>query len=1211
MNRNNDSEPNNEKKTVPLRDPKDNFETMIEFYLASNPVLRKDGKVSELEVRFGTNPRLSRPISKIDYDNVVKQLKSAGFSTSDPDGLSILRIYNEFTDKTTGEVKMSRTRAEIPGVDLIQEYCRSNSIQKILNMPATVSAISNKIKFTNKSFPKVRDTDVKPVEFPDFNFRVAYQMEQDFTVNEPVGKAIISKWNDSRKSFRYINRVRFTHPDFPVSADISIVKSTKKIGFTVQDVKLFDAQETYEVELELNNSEVGTGTAFDKPKLVLDALRKCIRTVLSGLQGTNYPISYSERDKVIQSYMRVINDENYQPRRILPRDFVGPASYTLQLENIQPEVEGSSVPNIRKNYTVTDKADGERKLLYVANNGRIYMIDTNMSVIFTGTVTRDLTLQDSILDGEHIKYDKRGKYINLFAAFDIYYKNKQNVRAFGFVPSLPEEFEKMNEYRLPILQKYITDLKPVSILDQEQNPKDNRNEKAKEKEKGADNDKKHACGFTIKCKDFYMDSDISIFHGCSTILEKVRDGTYEYNTDGLIFTPTNTGVGSDRIGIAGPITKSTWAQSFKWKPPKFNTIDFLVSVKKDKTGKDEVHNIFQEGKNLAGVQNIVQYKTIILRCGFDPRKHGYLNPMLDMINDNLPSPSNLDNEDSYKPVAFQPTNPYDPTASICNVMLRENGKNSLVMLTEEQEYFEEDTIVEFSYDPTKEAGWKWTPLRVRYDKTNELRSGLKNYGNAYHVANGNWHSIHNPVTEEMISTGNNIPETSANEDVYYNRSGEESSTKPLRDFHNLYVKKSLINGVAQRGQTLIDYAVGKAGDLPKWVGSNLSFVFGVDVSKDNIENHLDGACARYLNFRKKYRNMPAALFVNGNSGANIRSGKAMFSEKDREITKAVFGTGPKDQGLLGKGVYNQYGKGAEGFNVSSCQFALHYFFENPRVFHQFLRNIAECTKIKGYFIGTCYDGSTVFNLLRNKQKNEGMTIMRNEKKIYEIIKQYDQTGFPDDELSLGYAIDVYQETINKVFREYLVNFKYLTRVMENYGFALVSKEESRTMGLPSGSGLFNELYNSMMADIERDPRRAADYGRAAEITPDERRISFMNRYFVFVKVRNVNSEKVAKMISQNEEEEEEEKDKEKKKKEEEKGEKDKEKEKSATTASVSTEKKPIGRKIKGSKVILNAFSPVLEKDDVGATTTNTTEPAKPKIVIGEAVSFKIKKPVAK
>lgn len=84
----------------------------------------------------------------------------------------------------------------------------------------------------------------------------------------------------------------------------------------------------------------------------------------------------------------------------------------------------------------------------------------------------------------------------------------------------------------------------------------------------------------------------------------------------------------------------------------------------------------------------------------------------------------------------------------------------------------------------------WVPLRVRTDKTAEYRSGQKNYGNAYHVANSNWHTIHNPITRQMLTTGKDIPEEVAGDHVYYNRvtASGETTTRGLRDFHNLVVK---------------------------------------------------------------------------------------------------------------------------------------------------------------------------------------------------------------------------------------------------------------------------------------------------------------------------------------------------------------------------------------------------------------------------------------
>ena len=83
---------------------------------------------------------------------------------------------------------------------------------------------------------------------------------------------------------------------------------------------------------------------------------------------------------------------------------------------------------------------------------------------------------------------------------------------------------------------------------------------------------------------------------------------------------------------------------------------------------------------------------------------------------------------------------------------------------------------EFKYDITREAGWRWVPLRVRYDKTTKLRSGLREYGNPYHVSNDIWNSIHNPITEEIISSGIGIPKFVSDQDIYYNRSKDESNT---------------------------------------------------------------------------------------------------------------------------------------------------------------------------------------------------------------------------------------------------------------------------------------------------------------------------------------------------------------------------------------------------------------------------------------------------
>lgn len=1062
---------------------KDAFNDMTKIFL-DNILDTKDGN-PELEIRFGT--RGIKPITKIDYDNIIQKLLSCGFEREE--SRYLLRIQNEYIHKS-GETKISNIRAEISGLSNIQTYCKENKITDGME-----------VDFVQKSYAMNSGKPQFPINFDDFNFRLSYQKEKLLNKGSGLVRSIIASWPDNKKTFRYINRVTLKHQTYPYVVELSIVKESHKDRgryipeYTFEAGQVLESQEKYEVEIEVVNKDVGPGTKFRLENFLAataltKTLRKGIKFILSGLQSTNYPISYPEQHDIAQEYLKLtLGDKYVEGKRLYPKNFIGPSSYTLQVQNIAPINEDSTIPNIRNDYTVTDKADGARKLLYIAKKGKMYLIDTNMNVQFTGAVTKNVDLHNSLLDGEHILHNKMGEFINLYAAFDIYFINGDDIRDYQFIDVKSESVE--TNFRLNILVNVIKNLGATSIVSQQLTP------------------------IRIKNKIFMLaTSSQSIFQGCSTILQRIHDEQIEYNTDGLIFTPSKLAVGSNAVGESAPLHKTTWEHSFKWKPPEFNTIDFLVTTKKNVNGQDSIGNVFQNGIDTSAFEQLSQYKTLILRVGFDERnpKHGFINPCEDVINDKLPSVNRYDDEEGYKPVPFFPTNPYDPEASICNVLIHIDENGTKQMFTEEEEVFEDETIVEFKYDVTQKKHWKWVPLRVRYDKTAEYRKGLKNYGNAYHVANSNWYTIHNPITKSMISTGEDIPDELADDDVYYNRVSGSTQTRSLRDFHNLFVKKILIMSVSKRGNTLIDYAVGKAGDLPKWIYAKLSFVFGIDISKDNIENRLDGACARFLVYRRKFKYMPYALFVNGNSSVNIKNGDALYSDKAKQITRAVFGDGPKDESTLGKGVYRQYGKASDGFNISSCQFATHYFFETPQTLNHFLRNVSECTKIGGYFIGTSYDGSRIFDALKDIKQNESMTLMSNDKKIWEVTKQYDRDDFDDDISSLGYAIDVYQESINKTFREYLVNYNYLTRILEDYGFVLLKRDEAKTLGLPNSTGLFNELYNLMENETKRQPRKKNEYGQALDMTAEERQISFYNRYFVYKKIRHVDSKKVAESI---------------------------------------------------------------------------------------------------
>ena len=167
-----------------------------------------------------------------------------------------------------------------------------------------------------------------------------------------------------------------------------------------------------------------------------------------------------------------------------------------------------------------------------------------------------------------------------------------------------------------------------------------------------------------------------------------------------------------------------------------------------------------------------------------------MNPCEHLINYNFTEDRR---KNVYKPVPFYPTEPTpNYPIHLCNIPLKKKDGTMKMLIEDGTEEFTDNMIVEFRFDKTAEKFWQWKPIRVRFDKTSDLRKGGRNYGNAYHVAQSVWRSIHFPITKDIITSGNYIDMTNKDEDVYYNRKNDETYTKSLRDFHNRYVKKNLL-----------------------------------------------------------------------------------------------------------------------------------------------------------------------------------------------------------------------------------------------------------------------------------------------------------------------------------------------------------------------------------------------------------------------------------
>jgi len=1090
-------------------------ESLLNLYLDKNPLMSSTSRSKlELEFRFGSD---TYPIQKHQYERVIQTLYSHGFSLKNGEQ-QMLRMYSRFTDKE-GKDTTRGTRTEIEGMAAIQLYCESNSISSLLEKPNLAPTVI----FTDKK--NVEHAEV--VRLSPFHMRASLKEEIEYksvTQFPHHVSELIQKWKEAKKMFRLMNRVQFEHDEWPFFVDLTCIKTNANRGGantesyvqTFQDARLINAVEHFEIEIEVDNTRVGTGTPYHSFQTLWAKLQSGFRLIHSGLQNTPFPIPYPEQERIRREYSVCL----YKKIELIPRhgiEFCGPSSVTLQWQNlVENHDTKTTAVSIRKGYSVTDKADGVRHLLWIAQNQRVYMFNKQLDVIFAGVVygnKEEWDLSGTLLDGEFISHDKDGsRFINLFAVFDIYFLCGESIRELPFMTGMPKKKDSKYASRHEALQDVVAKLHLQSVLagaTAAATCPPFRVE-AKHFEAVVNNDK--AAGNGNADADDHDDNDNdTIFTACRRVLERI----VEYKTDGLIFTPLEPGVGAAKRDEAGPY-RTTWPLSFKWKPPQFNTIDFLVKFQRNSEGKENWLTSAVDGQQ--------QERVLILGCGFDRKRDVKTNPFQAMLDDHLPvvgSSSRDSSSPTYVPAEFVPSNPYDPEAKYCHVAMDMNHNSR----TENNEVIGDNTIVEFRYDASRPARRRWIPLRVRDDKTRDFTMGKREYGNAYHVANDNWRSIHQPVTESLLSGGEEFNEANfraaeeddgdnARQQQYYqpvNQYGQQvdrSWTQAMRRFHNTHVKRALIQQFTSPGQLLLDLAVGKAGDLNKWM--DLKFVLGVDKFRDNIYNPADGACVRYLQRRAERTTPFRAIFIPGDSSLNLRKGEGL-SDREKRIAQALFGVGGRDVSELGKVVHDHYGIAQHGFHTVSLQFAMHYFWKDWEQLHGLLRNVAENTRMDGYFIGTCYDGKQVFEKLRGLTRGESWRVSRNNHDLLEIKKEFDATTFQDDDTCLGMAIDVSQETITQ--REYLVNFDYLVSLMQLYGFVPLSPEDLGTHTVFSAGGSLG-TFESLAEAIEKKENKYTP--SFPVLSAEEKQISYLNRYFIFKKIKDeLHPERIPEMIQRN------------------------------------------------------------------------------------------------
>ena len=333
--------------------------------------------------------------------------------------------------------------------------------------------------------------------------------------------------------------------------------------------------------------------------------------------------------------------------------------------------------------------------------------------------------------------------------------------------------------------------------------------------------------------------------------------------------------------------------------------------------------------------------------------------------------------------------------------------------------------------------------------------------------------------------------------AYYDRKKAPTQdhliTRTMRDFHNRFVKERILYrvGLNGTGKSLLDMACGVGADLGIWIRYKVSFVLGVDYSGPNITGERDGIYRRYME-RLATASTPPMVFAIGNSVKNYVTGEAGTTAEEQNILRSVLGrvrpTGPVPPYVEAMAASRLKAKA----DCMSCMFAIHYFFETRATFSGFLKNVAENLKVGGYFIGCCFDGKKVFDLLRATATGNSRVGVEKDSVLWSITKEYEEDELPTGDESFGLPINVNFVTIGTDQREYLVNFETLKEGMATIGCELMGAEKLATFKLPVSSELFGPTWEM-----------AAKAGQNYTIPEAVKQFSFMNRWFIFQRKQEV------------------------------------------------------------------------------------------------------------
>ena len=925
---------------------------------------------------------------------------------------------------------------------------------------------NNKSSF--KLIRKNRNNKKDILDIEDYNIRFRCNTENQVS-NKEIKELLQIIKSDNNFKISSRQKIRYSLILDTIKIELTETKSINSINIK-ENNNIFNFENipsNYELEIELLNNNINDKT--DKE------LNTYITLLLKIIQQSNYIITKQDINNVITTYKKLFNKSNDE---ILKRiDSMNVLSLEIKHLDI-----------IENKYAITDKADGEHSFLITTNN-KIYIISQYFHIKDIG-ITIDKKYNECIFDGELLFLPKKNKY--LFMGFDcLFYcgedKRKEN-KLLSRLDYINEFMKNLNMNYKPIIHNNTNDINKNIEYYKTQLKIFNEN-----LIKDIDDKNKY---FIMRPKLFIPVFGISNYEiYCYTKLywdiynELISNNKYPYNLDGIVYQPLN-----QEYEI---ISKNIKLNIYKWKPSNQNSIDFYIKFVRDETTHkintiynkleyNEDDDINEEDNKKENLINspIIKYKICHLYVGSVDKKN------------------NIE-----IPIYFNPIN-NNPNNDIHIVYLPIDEKG--YVKDREGNIIYDKTVIEFIYDNNEQNKYfRWKPIRTRYDKTENVIKYHTKYGNNSIVASNIWDSIKYPITFDHIinlsyeesyrkikdELNNLVSDIKIDKtEQYYNINEDiKKIVQPKAEFHNV-IKTQLINAYCRPKPiklNIFDTSIGLGGDIWKYYNASVNKVIGMDIDYNGLYAS-NGTFNRYKNLKKTRPNVPFMDFLQSNFKVDLDIESQINSGMDK--TKENI-----DKMKL-------YFK--QDYDIISCQFSFHYFLENEKTLQTAINNINKLLKSNGYVLITCFDAQKVHKYLGKDNKiinyadvNGIKTPIHSIERKYnindkdKIIKNNNKIIF-----KCGNAIDVMVGEGGITAIEYLVDKTYLINKMKENGLKLIE------------TGTFKDMYENMkeyvntVKEVETKPKmkeylqnKLSKYYEDNEINKECKKISFLNRYYVFQK----------------------------------------------------------------------------------------------------------------